>query len=79
MIRVRCGRAGAVSIGAAVWLLASPGRELAGQAMTPLAGAVGVAVGESVVPLNGPWRFHTGDDRRWADRGADDAGWRSWT
>ena len=25
--------------------------------------------------LNGPWRFHTGDDPRWADVSIDDNGW----
>jgi hypothetical protein len=25
--------------------------------------------------LNGPWKFHTGDDPRWADADADDRGW----
>lgn len=25
--------------------------------------------------LDGPWRFHTGDDPRWADANADDSGW----
>ena len=25
--------------------------------------------------LNGPWRFHTGDDPRWSDPRADDGGW----
>ena len=25
--------------------------------------------------LDGSWRFHTGDDPRWADANADDSGW----
>src|SRR6478752_2595870 len=25
--------------------------------------------------LDGAWRFHTGDDPRWADVDADDSGW----
>ena len=25
--------------------------------------------------LDGPWRFHTGDDPRWAGAGVDDSGW----
>jgi hypothetical protein len=25
--------------------------------------------------LDGPWRFHTGDDQRWADANTDDSGW----
>ncbi|WP_394840719.1 hypothetical protein LZC95_27050 [Pendulispora brunnea] len=36
-----------------------------------------VALGASVVPLNGPWKFHTGDDPRWADPSFDDSGWES--
>jgi len=28
-----------------------------------------------VIVLNGPWKFHTGDDMRWADQGFDDADW----
>ena len=29
----------------------------------------------SATLLNGPWRFHTGDDPQWADANADDSGW----
>jgi hypothetical protein len=39
------------------------------------AGAVPIRIGASVVTLNGPWRFRTGDDARWADPGFDDSGW----
>src|SRR5438874_350078 len=27
--------------------------------------------------LDGPWRFHTGDDPHWADANADDGGWET--
>jgi hypothetical protein len=27
--------------------------------------------------LDGAWRFHTGDDPRWADSNADDSGWET--
>ena len=27
--------------------------------------------------LDGPWRFHTGDDQRWADADTDDSGWET--
>jgi hypothetical protein len=27
--------------------------------------------------LDGPWRFHTGDDPHWADANADDSGWET--
>jgi sigma-B regulation protein RsbU (phosphoserine phosphatase) len=30
---------------------------------------------EPMAVLNGLWRFHTGDDSRWADSGFDDSGW----
>jgi hypothetical protein len=75
VVRIRRGGACAGFIAAAVSFLVGHRAELAAQAMTPPGGAAVVAVGESVVPLNGPWRFRTGDDRRWADRGADDAAW----
>lgn len=29
----------------------------------------------NAVALNGPWKFHTGDERRWAGRDMDDSGW----
>jgi hypothetical protein len=35
-----------------------------------------VTLGDSVVALNGPWKFHTGDDLRWADPNFDDSVWR---
>lgn len=41
------------------------------------AAPVSVALGASVVPLHGPWRFHTGDDPRWADPSFDDSDWES--
>lgn len=34
-----------------------------------------IAIGSGTVPLNGPWRFRTSDDLRWADPNFDDAGW----
>src|SRR3569833_1735664 len=27
--------------------------------------------------LNGPWRFHIGDDLHWADANVDDTGWET--
>jgi hypothetical protein len=29
--------------------------------------------------LNGPWKFHTGDDPRWADPEFNDANWETYT
>src|SRR5215472_4616650 len=34
-----------------------------------------IVIGHCLVALNGPWRFHTGDDPRWADPAFDDARW----
>jgi len=39
--------------------------------------ALPVTLGQSVVTLNGPWRFHTGDVSAWADPAFDDSGWES--
>src|SRR5215813_14161421 len=36
-----------------------------------------VVLGASVVPLHGPWKFHTGDDPRWASPSFDDSDWES--
>src|SRR5262249_6481591 len=36
-----------------------------------------IQLGSSLVPLNGPWKFHIGDDPRWADPVLDDSGWES--
>ncbi|HEY2445828.1 MAG TPA: hypothetical protein VGI20_08850 [Rhizomicrobium sp.] len=38
---------------------------------------VHVALGKAVVALDGPWKFHTGDDPGWAQTGFDDASWES--
>src|SRR5690242_8683521 len=34
-----------------------------------------VVLGSSTIALTGPWRFHTGDDARWAMPDFDDDGW----
>jgi len=39
--------------------------------------AVSIHLGDSVVALNGPWKFHTGDDLRWAAEGFDDSSWET--
>lgn len=36
-----------------------------------------ITLGQSVVPLDGPWKFHTGDDPRWSDPAFDDSTWES--
>src|SRR5581483_1129577 len=39
------------------------------------AGVEQVPLGDSVTPLVGPWRFHTGDDPAWSQPGFDDSSW----
>ena len=39
------------------------------------AAPVSIQLGSSVVPLNAPWKFHTGDDARWASPDFNDAQW----
>jgi hypothetical protein len=36
-----------------------------------------ITLGNAVVALNGPWKFHTGDDTRWAEPDFDDSSWES--
>lgn len=36
-----------------------------------------VTLGQSVAALNGPWKFQTGDDPRWAASDFDDSSWAS--
>ena len=38
---------------------------------------VPITLGKSVVKLNGPWKFHTGDHATWADPKFDDSTWES--
>src|SRR5215469_6321882 len=39
--------------------------------------AAPLTFGPSIIPLNGPWKFHTGDDPRWASPAADDSRWET--
>ena len=39
---------------------------------------VSLTLGQSVVALNGPWKFHTGDNMAWADPGFDDSAWQDY-
>lgn len=36
-----------------------------------------VTVGQSVIPLYGPWKFHVGDNPQWASPGFDDSSWET--
>ena len=40
--------------------------------------AVPAILGQSVVALTGPWKFHIGDDPRWADPKFDDSNWEQY-
>ena len=40
--------------------------------------AVPVVQQQSVVALNGPWKFHVGDNREWVDPSFDDSGWEQY-
>src|SRR5437868_15398678 len=61
-------------------LIGSSGRCLlpaASHAATVASQPVTVELGDPVVDLEGPWRFHAGDDVHWAEPGFDDSGWES--
>ena len=45
--------------------------------LLPLFSAAQIRIGSSMTPLNGPWKFHTGDDPRWADPAFADTGWET--
>lgn len=56
---------------------------LIGSAFGPLraqsapANAVPIIFGHSVVALDGPWKFHIGDNPQWADPNFDDSQWET--
>ncbi|HEU4981985.1 MAG TPA: hypothetical protein VFT88_04825, partial [Acidobacteriaceae bacterium] len=39
--------------------------------------AVAITLGQSLVPLNGPWKFHIGDNPQWAGPNFDDSAWET--
>ena len=41
------------------------------------AAPVTITLGQSLVNLNGPWKFHTGDDPAWSNPNFDDSAWES--
>ena len=47
------------------------------RATASTASFVRVELGHSVSTLNGPWRFHAGDDLHWADPDFDDSAWET--
>jgi hypothetical protein len=60
-------------------LCADPSHGQAQSLANPPASAppVPVKLGESSAKLNGPWKFHTGDDMAWARPEFDDSGWNT--
>jgi hypothetical protein len=46
-----------------------------GQSSAP--NPIPITLSASVVPLNGPWKFKTGDDSRWCDPNFDDSSWEA--
>ena len=44
-------------------------------AVVPTGNVVQVKLGESSVELDGPWKFHIGDDPAWSQPDFDDSGW----
>jgi hypothetical protein len=47
------------------------------RAQNTLSPAVPVTLGQSVVALTGPWKFHIGDNPQWADPNYDDSQWET--
>jgi hypothetical protein len=41
------------------------------------AAPVALTFGQSLIALNGPWKFRTGDDPHWTNPDADDGGWET--
>src|ERR1700722_78938 len=46
-----------------------------GQSSAP--NPIPITLSASVVPLNGPWKFKTGDDSRWCDPNFDYSSWQA--
>jgi hypothetical protein len=58
----------------ALFTLTSIGLRAANASTTDV-GTTQVTLGHSVVPLTGPWKFHVGDDAKWAEPNFDDGDW----
>jgi hypothetical protein len=62
----------------AVWIgLAAAQSAVAEQASVPPPSISRIKLGSSDADLNGPWKFHTGDNMAWAQPDFDDSGWGS--
>jgi hypothetical protein len=66
------GTVGAVAV---LGLLSLPAA--ASLAQSPPAPVTTITLGQSIVPLNGPWKFHIGDNPAWADPKFDDSQWET--
>ena len=49
----------------------------AAQSAAAPAATTNITLGQSIVPLNGPWKFHIGDNPQWADPNFDDSQWET--
>ena len=54
---------------------AAPSAQSLQSAINPAGSVEQVRLGESVVPLVGPWKFSIGDDPTWSQPGFDDSSW----
>jgi len=76
--RVRVDRAVVTPFVVAVLSLALLAGQAFARAVAPAHTApMHVQFGQSVVSLDGPWKFKTGDDYRWSDPRWDDSGWEN--
>ncbi len=63
---------------AVLWLFLFASIGLQAESTPPATTAAAqITLGQSIVALNGPWKFHIGDDPRWADPNFDDSGWET--
>ncbi|HEX4020894.1 MAG TPA: SpoIIE family protein phosphatase [Acidobacteriaceae bacterium] len=46
-------------------------------ASSPALPAQQITLGQSIIALNGPWKFHIGDNPQWADPNFDDSQWET--
>jgi hypothetical protein len=58
-------------------LLLCAHRATAQTTAAPAQPATQVTLGQSIVPLTGPWKFHIGDNAKWADPNFDDSKWET--
>jgi hypothetical protein len=60
----------------ALLTLLTPARLTPAQVPTTPSPLVLEGLGKATVPIDGPWQFHTGDDRAWASPSFDDSTWQ---